>query len=496
MKVFAFCLLLIIVFEAGLELKFYFKKRSLEAKRIESKNGYVLVIGDSVLGNSNNKKSIYSRLEEKIEKTLPTLSLVEISEKANYSSKANYRVDEAIKEYHPQVAIILLGHSDFIVQNEEKETYSIGLINKFKEIVAKTQLFKLYVSLNYNFHMSKENASILYENKIENFRKIVESPEEYKKQEMLYQSYLSGKLDCKGIFDLIYMRSRYYQEKNQDITEKALKCLENQKRNLQAYLALGRAFRNVGDIDKAKVYFNEALKLAPKSEVAIDNLFGLASQQANCPDMFMYVNMMKIIRRPVVWGLRNCFLSEDKLADGIEYFKKLAIRFPQSADLSLMISQTLEKGKINELLNGYRTAGNRDSYLSQLYYYRLNSMPEKANDLYKRKNDFISRNQNGIDFKSYRAIISKLLKKNVKVIVLQYPNHPDWMLLEVVAPFSDQIQFISLSSYFNKHLSKHSVFDFFQNDFIHVSDLGAELIASELSQVVLNYYRGSDEQKK
>ena len=67
-KTFAFCILLIIVFEAGLELKFYLKKRSLEASRIESKNGHVLVIGDSVLGNSSDKKSIYSRLENKIEK--------------------------------------------------------------------------------------------------------------------------------------------------------------------------------------------------------------------------------------------------------------------------------------------------------------------------------------------------------------------------------------------------------------------------------------------
>ena len=119
----------------------------------------------------------------------------------------------------------------------------------------------------------------------------------------------------------------------------------------------------------------------------------------------------------------------------------------------------------------------------------MKSMKKEANALYLNKDLYISSNAGGLDLVSFRSILNKLIKNGSKVIVLQYPNEADLPIIEAISPFAGDVTFISTSAILEKNLLKHDVFEFFGEDFIHVTPVAADLIANEVSEYINRFLK-------
>ncbi len=480
---------------AGVEAGLHFRallKSQFAVRNHTSNTKTVLMIGDSVLGGAEVDDSIYSELKNNLEsKESSAFDLIDGVKQGNYSSQVNYTIDEMIKKHHPQMSIILLGNSDFIVLSEKSEERTYLPINYLKDFVYRSYLFKLYVSFSHyvkmNFLKKTKIGSFKKLQEAQEFREDPKSAETFQKQELLYKAFQNGTLSCPDMAKLAELRIKFLGEAGIDVLQKTEKCDISKlppRDQFKVNYSLGRAYKELRMREKVDYYFGKAFEISPRSLGLLGHLYWRAEGEKNCSDMFKYFEEVLRQTEPrgqMIWSLRHCFTKDHKIEEGVKFFNQLSKKLKANRKLSLLIAESLSGNETSRKSIIESLSANRDNYLSMLNYYKLKSMFKEANALYLTKDLYVETNEVRIDLKNFRATIRKLLLAGGDVIVLQYPNQSDWPVLEAIAPFGLNVTFISLSSILEKNLSQYNIFQLLEDDFLHVTPLGAKIIADELN---------------
>lgn len=452
----------------------------------------VLMIGDSVLGGGEVKNSIYNELKSNLEsKDSSPITLIDKIQQGNYSSQVNYTIDEVIKKYHPKLSIVLLGNSDFIVLSEKMAKQTYLPLNYVKDFIYRTYLFKLYISFSLYLKISfikKSKVSDLQQS--QEFREDPKSPKTFQKQELLYKAFQNGNITCTEMAKLAELRVKFLGNVGLEVLQNAEKC-DIRKMSFpdqfKINYSLGRAYNELRIDEKTDYFFNKALAISPNSLSLLGHMYWRAEGKKNCSEMLKFFDDILTQVEPrgkMLWSLRYCFIKNDKFKEGVQFFENLSTKLKANKELSLLIAQSLSGSRGTNISIASELSANRDYYLSMLNFYKLKSMYKEANELFLKKDLYEETNEVSIDLKNFRRALGKLINDGGEVIVLQYPNQSDWPVLKAIAPFGSNVTFISLSSILEKSLGKYNIFQLLADDFLHVTPLGAKIIADELNSKI------------
>lgn len=489
-KILGFIFLILIALESGLQLKALLKNQSSSSKASESGVSNVLIIGDSVFGNSGEPFALFTQLQKRIEEHKKmNVHLIDASSKANYSAQANFEADELIKKYKPELSIVLLGGSDFFDLKPDSSGPVANSINYIKNFIYKTYLYKLTVSLSLQMKMSllKNSTNELM------LKERARSIKAFNEQEKQYKRFVKKELTCSQIARLADARASFVPKEVAPIITEAERCVEllpKDSSQASAYYDIARAYRVLKKSDKTKEFLHKALPYHLHPEDIHSMFFWLALEKMDCPEMFnSYDKALSRVEpdRRMLWMMRRCFAEYNKNEEGAKYFAELAPKLKDSRNMALLMSQSLIQGNQVDLKN--IAPGDNDYYISQLQQFRSKSMHAEANKLFLAKDLYIDNGMFKIDYKNYRQLIEKLSAHHKKVIVLQYASQPDWTVLEAIAPLSGDITFISLASIFEGNLKKQSILDLLTDDFIHLSLTGIHIVADELEAQIYEHLK-------
>lgn len=497
LSILGFIVLILFSLEAGFKVKSYFKNSSQHTERFVNGSRNILIVGDSVLGGANVDYSIFKDLKGILEKPKDSkFQVIDQVQPGNYSGQVNFSMDKVIANYHPEVSVVLLGNSDFIVFSDRSAQSTYLPVSYIKDLIYQSHLFKLYITFTNTLRVKR-----LKEKGLQNAQEFRENPKSevtFKREEDYYKSFKDGTISCLDMAKLSELRVKFFNKEGLQVLEKAEKCnFDNlaTEDKFRAIFSIGRAYKELGNLEKTEIYFNKAFAVKPNTSI-LAHFFWIAEGKKDCVGMFRNFDLLLKYVEPrgqLLWTLRQCFIKDNKIQEGVKYFTDLSSKLTSNKQLSLFIAQSLagDTEENRKMLGSF--SANRDQYLSTLYYYKLKSKFKEANELYRNKNLYIETNPVRIDLKNFRQLLSKLTKDGGRVIVLQYPNQSDWPVLEAIAPFGDSVSFIGLSSILEKNLDKYNIFELLADDFLHVTPVGSKIIAEELSLKINNTKVGSNE---
>ncbi len=128
----------------------------------------------------------------------------------------------------------------------------------------------------------------------------------------------------------------------------------------------------------------------------------------------------------------------------------------------------------------------RNAYLSRLMYLKKKSMNSEANQLFQNLDSIPVFEDHLPDFVSLNSVIQKILNKNIQVFLVQYPNQLLWTLELAGVKGARNLHYIDLYQSVKVNLNKYSVNQIFEDDFLHVTELGAKIVADKMSQIFMD----------
>lgn len=490
LKVFFFFFLVLSSLEAGFYVRDYF--RVVEASRIQSDQVRILIISDSVFGDENNKFSLFSVLKNKVQsKTSKKIIFFSASQGANSSAQANSKADEVLNSFKPDLSILLVGNSDYIILDQR----GLENISNFK-FQLKAFLYKFRV---YNFFIFLKNDLLnwlqIQPNKKENniYRQVrTDKPVDKNEIQNLTRLYEEKKLDCYAISKFALVAGEHQNK----LTEESKKCanlIQDPIVKSNIYTNIAQAYQIMKMALQAETYYKLAIQTNPQNinSVRLNAWFDFENQncQGYISKIQKYFEFMIPERRPLM-VLKECLIKEKMEDYGQKYFEKLSLKYPTVKQLTALIAKSLATADDKNHTNIFDDSlylPDRDFYITKLYYYKKANHRQLANAFFTTRDAFSTLADSDLDISNYQSLISKILKKNSKIFTLQYPNQSNWQVLEAIAPFGDKVNFIGLANIIDKNLSKYSVIDLFEDDFMHLTPLGVEVVAEGLSdEIILN----------
>lgn len=481
--------------ELGLQCRKYFKHnfflttRNKVAKKI-------LIIGDSVLGTEISNQTLITLLLKKEIIVKNKVKLFDETFPSNTSARANFYVKDYIEKYRPHLAIVLLGNSDYLI-NESKRDPALSWrpVSYLKKLISKTQVFIFFSFVANQFGNKNQKKK-----EDESWRHQING-ESYKRYKKLHESYLAGNISCKRLFPLLKLQARYEPSRTLEMIKKSLLCFKeklNTEERFNGYIAVSFAYGEIDLRKEGRKYALLAEKISQNDDEkwrASKALFYLAHEEKKCEEQiksFMALLKIKKATQTFFWVTRECFLENKK--KGALFFKEIGRIYPEYERLSLALVQSLESlekenerkdaNPLNAILWKMAFDGDRNDYMAKMLYYKMHSMHKEANALFVEQENFNSFNHYEIDIKNFTDLIYKLLNDKIKVLVLGYAHQPDQAILDAISPFGEKVKFISTYKIFVKNLNRYNVLDLFADDFIHLAPAGKELIADELSKTL------------
>jgi hypothetical protein len=128
----------------------------------------------------------------------------------------------------------------------------------------------------------------------------------------------------------------------------------------------------------------------------------------------------------------------------------------------------------------------RNAYLSRLMYLKKKGMNSEANQLFQNLDSIPFFEDHLPDFVSLNSVIQKILNKNIQVFLVQYPNQLLWTLELAGVKGARNLHYIDLYQSVKVNLNKYSVNQIFEDDFLHVTELGAKIVADKMSQIFMD----------
>ena len=81
--------------------------------------------------------------------------------------------------------------------------------------------------------------------------------------------------------------------------------------------------------------------------------------------------------------------------------------------------------------------------------------------------------------------IQKVLDKNSRVYAVQYPNQLLWPLELAAVKGSKNLYFIDSYQSIKSQLGTYSVNQIFEDDFLHLTEIGAKVVAKEMTDTLV-----------
>lgn len=489
-KIFLLFFLFLLCIELGLAARDFLKLTF--STRVSSEQIKVLVISDSVFGDENDPTSLFSKLKAKLQSKLDTKPNKKIvfmngSRAANSSMQANQNIDSMLQNFQPNLTLVLLGNSDFIrFHNDSLTAYAIS------SSFLRSYLYRSHV-FNYLVYLTNEISNQLNLGLPRNAEKKKKRWLDYEisaeKLDDLAQKFKDKKLDCIGYTELSV---RLGEDQNQIMAEskKCLELLTDPKLKSVGYSNLAGAYRKAKNLTEADKYFKMAVENNPKNVKNLGDYSWFHYENKSCEKYLLYFHMLSELRPPMNRSLmvaKECYVQLNDQENGVHFFKKLSESYPEIRQLSLLISKSMTlKTDITE----YESfEPNRDLYISKLYFYKTHGQKNEANILYKNRDYYSQVEYEEVDKKNYQELLKKIIAQGSNVIAMQYPNQSNWVVQDAIGPLSDSVQFVSLGDFIEQLTDSYSVIDLFEDDFMHLNALGAELISEKLSDQILSKYK-------
>jgi len=427
LKIFIMFVLGLLLFELGLQLRGFIESKRQESNQ-KTNDLNILLIGDSVLGNFDSDGSLASQIRKHLTISSNKFNFSIMSSGAYSSGKVNEEIDQVLEKKNPSIVVILLGNSDYTVALDEN--IKMGYLKKMR-----IALFRV-LNKSYIFKFVLNQAT-----KVENFFK--------------YKAFVFR-------YSLLKEVPWYDFEKNPS--------------DFRSFTYIKKLKKKIQDVDIRQLK-QEAWEefLQNKCDKLIKNY----------QIIFEYLQSSK----RELNGIKECYIKENRLAEGIEFFNKLIqtedINYSYIRYITYSFRLMLKKDSAQNILNEIEqsTEHDRDYYISKLYYFKSTDSSDEANKLYLEKDRYGINNGNLIDTKNFSEIVKKVLKGGRRLIVLQYPNQPDWPVEEVLLPYGndDRVKFISTSKIIEGSLDKLNINEILEDDLMHLTGVGSETIGKGIA---------------
>lgn len=477
---------------ASLELGLYARDnlKNFQVAKQSSEQIRILVISDSVFGDANQDESLYNQLLVSLKKkSKKEFVFYNSSQPANSSALAYRKINEVLQTFKPDLSLILLGNSDYVVFKQSGLDPISSQLFYLNSILFKS---KVYHFLVYSKNRMKQILGINFQKPDQEKYRQVRTDDllsEAKRSELL-NKYKSLEINCLELSLL----ATVVQPEQKNVIEQAQKCSNevlDRETQAQVFSNLGQAFHKIKKMPEAQTHFEKALALSPDHLNAINSYAWFHYQNKDCGNTIKYFQRSFLHRAPErrpLMVLKECFVQEKLYQQGQDFFNKLVGLYSESKQILGLVARSFDVyilDKDQRHLSEESYVRDRDYYITKLYFYKKANDKNSANLLFKQRDQFASLPDSEIDIESYEKLVKAILANHSKVFALQYPNQSNWQVQEAISFSPDGLQFVSLADMIESKIPEFNVVDLFQDDFMHLTDAGAKLVADGLSTEII-----------
>lgn len=181
---------------------------------------------------------------------------------------------------------------------------------------------------------------------------------------------------------------------------------------------------------------------------------------------------------------KDIYIDLNLKQKGAEIFAQFAQR-TQDQYLASVSKQLIDQLNDYERSRDVEKISDRNTYLSQLMYFKKKGMDFEANELYKNLEHIPVFEDHLPDYLSLNRAIQKVLDKNSRVYAVQYPNQLLWPLELAAVKGSKNLYFIDSYQSIKSQLGTYSVNQIFEDDFLHLTEIGAKVVAKEMTDTLV-----------
>jgi len=275
--------------------------------------------------------------------------------------------------------------------------------------------------------------------------------------------------------------------------EKALSINSN---NPNSYIELGKIFLN-GDYKKAASLFKQAIQIDPKNDEAFQGL-GWTYRKLGKLNMAENCFLKAIVHNPYsahsYYSLATIYVLLDEISLAEEmYLKSINLSTSEPyfiVELAEFYLSKEEYSKAEKLLKDMINSGKSNGKIKSLYEFAKNGSLSDVESLPISFNTEVNSDFPDITEYNYNKLYELLKKKNIKLVVVQYPMRNIWPLkmmfedkevlfVDNEKPFKDVVKKDGYWQYFN---------DIFGGNFGHCTEKGNRLLAENIADVVIRYF--------
>jgi tetratricopeptide (TPR) repeat protein len=274
------------------------------------------------------------------------------------------------------------------------------------------------------------------------------------------------------------------------------KAIEINPKNGYAYLGLGSLYRKQVKQSEAEDAFKKAIELNPENDIAYMELGQLYRSQEKYPqaeDLYKRAIKLDPENFNAYHGLGFIYLDQSKLSRAEECFKNAAGLNPRD-DLYVQLGWLcLDQNKFTEAEDWFKKAieihpQNYYLYSAISIFYEKIRKPKLAAEYAQKVKELRFWNLNSVTVSNYHKLKEILDRKGIQLVCVQYPMRNLGPLKKIFENDKDVI-FVDNERVFKEALRKGSYKEYFRDmfagDFGHCTQKGNELLAQNITDVIL-----------
>ncbi|NUN04299.1 MAG: hypothetical protein HUU57_00940 [Bdellovibrio sp.] len=454
----------------------------------------ILIVGDSVMGPlsisgtlSHGIKSSFRKYDQKM------YSFIELTKGALSSGEAYSKIQSTIdKNKNIEVAIILLGNSDYTIPNQSDRTLTPQQ-STLKFATDKIFYEKIVPLLNrfyiFRFFLNTKSARArLYGLSDDDKRFIDRIPEKFSKD--FTQLDDQGE-SCHKLIPLFrYMRVLKESDKIK-LINLSKNCLNKDLSHVVKSDLIVSLAQTVRDRQRKEEMLLSARKM-DSSNIKVDLALAwhyVSASTDECAKAIPHFEaaFSKVTpRRRAAFYLHRCYINSGESERALSFYNSMIAKHKGMSDFFTYLHDSIALSKNNGHLDFEFQIKTRDDYIKALYSYKLKNMRKKANELFRIRNRFDDDIDSVIDIDSLWKLTQILRHNKTKVILLSYPNQSTDQLKEAIPLFDTAVTVIDTSSYIESKLDQVEILELFQDDFLHLTSFGAQVVGEGIADHVLS----------
>ena len=455
----------------------------------------ILCLGESTTANLYNGQSSWpSELENILNKGYKIkFKMFNVGITATDTTRILNQLEDDLDTYEPHMVITMMGINDLLYNNTHPHfQFQKRISNRilFFENFRVYKLFKLLwlhsnakikeLKFKQISHINLDDKHILkFEGNVKNLmndQNYLELAVFYQNRKMFEEAEEMFKraIEINPKNEWIYIRfAETYQftETFEEAEEMFKRAIEINPESYNAYLGLARYYSTIGSY-KQEEMLKKSIKLTPNNTYTYhsqpfymlgDYYFKNGNLKGSI-DMFKKAIEIYPGNVDAYDYLLNCYKNNKNISEGEEFFKKNMEMYP----------------------NYYITY-----YELGLFYQNLGRFKE-AEEMFKKSDEIKIKYYKPETQENYRKLYQKLKEKEIKLVVMQYPTR-DINEFKMMFEGDENIIFVSNENNFKEALKTYEYenlfIDHFAGDFGHCTKKGNILIAENVANIILKYFK-------